>query len=83
MGGRLRNGKDMGSGEEAGFSPTCYSVLRRPRRNKVKFAKLLLYHMKGSTRNRRLLAVATISNAPYHPPKRFSSKLKTNGEEDR
>jgi len=54
-----------------------------PEENKVKFAKLLLYHMKGSTRIRRPLTVATIFNVPYHATNKFSSRLKTDGEEDR
>ena len=41
IGGRLRNGKDVGSGEEAGFTPMI-QVIRRfavpGEENKVKFA---------------------------------------------
>jgi hypothetical protein len=84
MGGTPEEWKGCGQRRRSGFQ--SYKAIRRfegPEENKVKFAKLLFYHMKGSTRIRRPLTVATIFNVPYHATKEFSSKLKTDGEEDR
>ena len=48
--------------------------------NKVKFAKLLLYHMKASMGIRRPLTVEAIFNVPYQAQKKLSSKTYSEGD---
>jgi hypothetical protein len=84
MGGPLEEWKGCGQRRRSGFQSCKLSGASQtpPEENKVKFAKLLLYHMNGSTHIRRAQTVSgeAIFNVPISRPNKKGSGPKTDGE---